>query len=48
MKFVERQEKEWKEKAKKNGDYPVLLKVGLNWENNKNIPENLKYIDGDF
>ena len=45
MKFVERQEKEWKENFKKNGDYPVELKFGINWENNKNIPESLKYID---
>ena len=47
MKFVERQEKEWKENFKKNGDYPVELKFGINWEKNKNIPESLKYIDCD-
>ena len=43
MKFVERQEKEWKEKAEKNGDYPIMLKVGMDWDNNKNIPDSLKF-----
>jgi hypothetical protein len=45
MKFVERQEKEWKENFKKKGDYPVELKFGIKWENNKNISESFKYID---
>ena len=45
MKFVRRQEKEWKEKAKEIGDYPVLLKVGMDWNINKHIPDDMKYDD---
>ena len=46
MKYVERQEKQWKEKAEKEGDYPIMLNVGMDWDNNKNIPDSLKYADG--
>ena len=47
MKYVRRQEKEWKEKAKEKGDYPVLLKVGMDWNINKHIPDDMKY-DEDY
>jgi len=46
MKYVERQEKQWKEKAEKEGDYPITLNVGMDWDNNKNIPDSLKYSGG--
>ena len=46
MKYVERQEKQWKEKAEKEGDYPIMLNVGMDWDNNKNIPDSLKYSGG--
>ena len=48
IKFVRRQEKEWKEKAEKNGDYPVELKVGIDWNNNKHISDDMKYIDNYY
>ena len=46
MKYVERQEKQWKKKAEKEGDYPITLNVGMDWDNNKNIPDSLKYSGG--
>ena len=48
MKYVSRQEKEWKKKAMKNGDYPVPLKVGMDWTSNNHIPDDLKYFDNEI
>lgn len=41
MKFASRQEKEWKDKAMKYGNYPCKLEINQNWENNQHIPSNL-------
>jgi hypothetical protein len=41
MKFASRQEKEWKEKAMKYGNYPCKLEINQNWENNHHIPSKL-------
>ena len=41
MKFASRQEKEWKDKAMKYGDYSCKLEINQNWENNHHIPSNL-------
>ena len=49
MKFAAKQEKEWKEKAMKKGDYNVELKIDQNWNTNPHIPNQLKNHDyGSF
>ena len=45
MKFAAKQEKEWKEKAMKKGDYNVELKIDQNWNTNPHIPNQLKNHD---
>lgn len=40
MKYINKQEKEWKERAKREGDYPIGLKFNQNWEANNSIPKN--------
>lgn len=45
MKFAAKQEKEWKEKALKHGDYNVDLKIDQNWDINPNIPKDLKNLN---
>lgn len=41
MKFASRQEKEWKDKAMKYGNYSCNLEMNKNWDNNQHIPSNL-------
>lgn len=43
MKFAANQEKEWEENAVEQGDYPIKLKMGMDWNSNKHIPNNMKY-----
>ena len=45
MKFAAKQEKEWKNKALKNGDYDVNLNMDQNWNNNTNIPKKFEKKD---
>lgn len=42
MKFAGRQEKEWEENVAEKGDYPVELKMDMDWNTNKHIPNNMK------
>lgn len=42
MKFAGRQEKEWEENVVEKGDYPVELKMNMDWNSNKHIPNNMK------
>ena len=41
MKFASRQEKEWKKKVMERGDYPIELKMGMDWNSNNNIPKSM-------
>lgn len=45
IKFASRQEKEWKEKAIKFGNYPCDLHMNQNWESNKHIPPSMNNIN---
>ena len=42
MKFAGNQEKEWEENAIEKGDYPIKLKMGMDWNSNKHIPNSMK------
>lgn len=42
MKFAGNQEKEWEENAIRQGDYPINIKMGMEWNSNKHIPNSMK------
>ena len=44
IKFAGRQENEWKEKAIKQGDYQINLKIDMDWNNNKHVPKRMNNI----
>ena len=42
MKLAARQEKEWEDNVAERGDYPVGLKMGMDWNSNRHIPNSMK------